>query len=544
MSKNTIYFDVQDSLASNEINEYDIEKIQYVRWRDSNSKNYNTHIIRHDLESLANNTTYTSFSSGYYYLPQILEFVGGGADVGNAKNDFAACLKNSVLTVLNQVLVKLNDIQLTDNSQWACMYENWELLHLSTNDLKNMKDLINFAPDSATSAFTSANSPNAPNGYEFNNVIKEALFDPVAGLEGNVRNMVNTGRLDRMMMTSFNPAGVLSYYIEGDSSNVQKSYTTGAADTRKYYIYTYIPLGFLHPIFKKLPVMRGMKLNLQVGVINNYEVTLAHDGTNFTNATSVSNSSVGNGICPFQISPVKQGFDMTTGVKLKLTINEFEQVHLILPQITFTPDFEAKYNNDPVKKISYLDYNIYSPSALTNVSSMGIINQERIVNSVVRPRELIIIPQYEQSLGLPFSSAPLTTCPFAKLNNFNVQINGNNIWQESHLYDYQSYLEMIGALTIDGRQYRHFGVSNGLISKQDWDRNYTYYYVNLNNAANSPDDRLGKQISVSFQNISKKNIRYYCIVTRERQILCDVSIGKVKEVTMEDDSIDIPSSIE
>ena len=81
-----------------------------------------------------------------------------GQPHGDAANEFAACLKNSVLTNLNQVMVKLNDIQLTDNSQLACMYENWELMHLSQNDLKNMKDLINFAPDSATSSFTTANS--------------------------------------------------------------------------------------------------------------------------------------------------------------------------------------------------------------------------------------------------------------------------------------------------------------------------------------------------------------------------------------------------
>lgn len=549
MSNNTIYYDVQDSLASNEINEYDIQKIQYVRWRDSNGKNYNTHIIRHDLESLANNTTYTSFSSGYYYLPQILELTEAGYAAVNAENDFAASIKNSVLTVLNQVMVKLNDIQLTDNSQFACMYENWELLHLSPNDVKNMGDLINFAPDNATSAFADADNGFAPKDYEYNNNITDFNFTAKDGFEANFLKMVNQGRLSRMMSTSFRPdtTKVTTFYISDSSINVQKSFCDNGVRSIKYYIFSYIPLGFIHPIFKKLPVMRGMKLNLQVGVCNDYEVTLGvNAGKTAYTATglSVSNTSVGNGICPFQISPMDAGCHLAAGFKAKLYINDSEQVHLILPQITFTPDFEAKYNSDAVKKISYLDYNVYSPSALKDVASNGIINQERIVNSVVRPRELILIPQVEQSMAYPFASAPLTTCPYAKIKNFNVQINGQNIWQESHNYDYQSYLEMLGALTIDGRQLRHFGVSNGLISQQDWDKNYTYYYVNLNNASNSPDDRLGKQISVSLQNISKKTIRYYCIVTRERQLLVDVSVGTCKEVTMEDDSTEVPSSIE
>ncbi len=187
---------------------------------------------------------------------------------------------------------------------------------------------------------------------------------------------------------------------------------------------------------------------------------------------------------------------------------------------------------------------VYSPSSLNSVAPDATLIQESIVNSVTRPRELIIIPQIVDSMKNPFSSAPLTTAPYAKITNFNVQVNGANIWQESHNYDYESYLDMIGALVLDGRQFKNFGISNGLISKQDWEKNYTYYYVNLNNAKNSPDDRLGKQISVSFKNVSKKNIRYFCVITRERQLLIDISVGKVKECTTDDDSTPIPSSIE
>jgi hypothetical protein len=545
MSKNSIYFDVQDSLSADEINEYDIEKVQYVRWKDSNSSNYNTHIIRHDLEALANNTTYTSFSSGFYFLPQILEITDGGADINDAKNEFAVCLKNSVLTTLNQVLVKLNDVQLTDNSQFACMYENWELLHLSQNDLKNMKDLINFSPDSSTSTYATADSIFAPKDYEYNNNIKQELFDPAEGYHASSLKAVNTGMIDRMLMTSFKPsdASVTTYYISGTSAEIQKSHVVAGVNTLTYYIYTYIPLGFIHPIFKKLPVMRGMKLNLQVGVNNDYQVELTRVVDKITKS-EVKNSSIGNNICPFQVSAIGRGHDLPDGAKIKLTINSTEQVHIILPQITFTPDFEAKYNSDPVKKISYKDYMVYSPNSLNNLGENATVNSESIVNSVVRPRELIIIPQNETSLKNPFSSSPLTTATYAKIKNFNVQINGQNIWQQSHNYDYESYLEMIGAVAIDGRQFKHFGVSNGLISKQDWDKNYTYYYVNLNNAKNSPDDRLGKQISVSFQSVSKKTLRYFCIVTRERQLLVNVSIGKVKEVTMEDDSTEVPSDFE
>ncbi len=221
MSKNTIYFDVQDSISSTELNEYDIEKIQYVRWKDSNNKTYNTHIIRHDLEGLANNTTYTSFSSGYYFLPQVMTITqtavgaGGAAYPGNKNCDFAASIKNSVLTAINQVTVKLNDFQYTDASQYACMFENWELLHLSPNDVKNMGDLINFYPDSSTSAVATANSANAPAGFEFNNNIKQTIFDPALGYEDNAYGSVNEGRLKRMLDTSFNPDGtkITTFYL-------------------------------------------------------------------------------------------------------------------------------------------------------------------------------------------------------------------------------------------------------------------------------------------------------------------------------------------
>jgi hypothetical protein len=560
MSKNTIYFDVQDSIASTELNEYDIEKIQYVRWKDSNNKTYNTHIIRHDLEGLANNTTYTSFSSGYYFLPQVMTVTqttiaaGGAAYPGNKNCDFAASIKNSVLTAINQVTVKLNDFQYTDASQYACMFENWELLHLSPNDVKNMGDLINFYPDSSTSCVATVDTANAPDKFEFNNTIKQTAFDPSKGYEDIAYESVNEGRLKRMLDTSFNTDGtkITTFYLSGSLSDTQKSYVknpevSGGVNVIRYYIFSYIPLGFIHPIFKKLPVMRGMKLNLQVQINNGYEVELTIDpATSKYTASAVTSNSIGNNICPFQVSPVGAGVSTALGEKFKVNwdINTSLQVDIILPQITFTPDFESKYNSSPVKKISYLDYMVYSPSGISNIPQDGAVNQERIVNSVVRPRDLILIPQSEDSMKHPFSSAPLTTFPNAKLSNFNVQINGQNIWQESQLYTYQSYLEMVGSLTIDGRQHKHYGVSNGLISKSDWEKNYSYYYVNLNQAKNSPDDRLGKQISVSFTNKSKKQLKYYAIVTRERQLLVDVSVGKLRECTTEDDGVEIPKSIE
>ncbi len=557
MSKNTILFDAQNSMSS-DINEYDIQRIDWVQMRDSNNGNYGTNIVKFDLEALANASYFTDFSNTYYFYPQVITISGlKKADI--AENDYSVSLKASIMDSLNSVTIKLNDTQVNNPGQYLNKYANWELLHVSQSDLNNIKDLIHFYPDSCSVARASSNSAFAPKDYENNNKIKPALLDLTKGF---VPESYNSGRLERMQTTSFNKDRITTYYANATFHNslppfeMNKScvdnITGNATGTVKFTVFSIIPLPFIHPVFRSLPICRGVKLNMQITLNNQCVSTIgvASGSANDSAYESFSfSSSNGSNTCPYMVSPCGKGTSAGQGLvpevgdaagsKGTITIrndvntNGYQPV-LYMPQIHFTEDFEAKYCAQDPKTVHYLDYNVYNPAGLQSVPAGQSANQILITNAVVRPRDLIIMPELssEENGGYipsatPFSSAPFTTAPYAKILNFNVQLNGQNIWSQTKKYTYESYVETMSQLALDGRQFRSFGISSGLISKSDWENCYTYYYVDLNRAKFSEDDNISKSVNVTLTNGSNLKTNYTCILTYQRELEIDVSTGKL-----------------
>lgn len=560
MSKNTILFDAQNSMAS-DVNDYEIQRIDWVQMRDSNNGNYGSNINKFDLEALANASYFTDFSSTYYFLPQVIT-ISGVSKTATPENDYSVSLKASVMESINSVTIKLNDIQVNNPTQYLNKYANWELLHMSESDLKNIKDLIHFYPDSCTVNKASADSFYAPKDFENNNNIQPLADNSKLLVNGFKPDSFNRGRLERMKTTSFNPTRITTYYsantfngslppFEMNKSYVENS-ATNTTGTIKFTVFSIIPLPFLHPIFRSLPICRGVKLNLQITLNNQCVSTMKIKSADANTCSYITDSytfssSNGSNTCPFMVSPCGMGTsagkglvsDVTAGGETTIVIrndvntNGYQPV-LYMPQIHFTEDFEAKYCAQEPKTIHYADYNVYNPTGLQSVGGGQSANQILITNSIVRPRDLIIIPEIAPEdngkflpSSTPFSSAPFTTAPYAKIYNFNVQINGQNIWSQTKKYTYESYVETMSHLALDGRQFRSFGISSGLISKSDWENCYTYYYVDLNRAKFSEDDNIGKSVNVTLTNGSGLKTNYTCILTYQRELELDVSTGKL-----------------
>lgn len=563
MSKNTILFDTTNSLLS-DYNDYDIEKIDWVQKLDSNNGTYTTSFIRFDLEELANASYFSDFSNSYFFHSQDI-VVKGLSDVagGYAPDDFSISLKASIMDSINAIMIKFNDIQVTDNSQSLNRFANFQLLHMSEADLKNIGDLIGFFPDTpniktsgtyAAGAFTGANSQYAPASMEYNNII---IDQPYNILNGYVPDMLNKGRLERMKSTSFNPQRLLNYYGvnpygKQQITSLYRSHTNGnTTGTMTFTVYTLIPFPLLHPIFGQTPVCRGVKLNMTIQMNIGNTITCSTDSTTNKIFTGYSlNSKSGSNVCPIMISPLATGAGDTaqiagTSCKYDATskkgtivitneINTTAKTALYMPQITFTPEFEKKYCEQETKTVQYLDYVVYTPQNLFPLAAGNPANQVLITNSVVRPRDLIIIPEVDSSANggsapssTPFSSSPFTTAPYSKIYNFNVALNGKPIWQQTKNYTYEMYVETMSKLAIDGRQYRKLGISSGLLSKDKWENGYTYYYVDLDHAKFAEDDNIGKSVNISFTNSANVAMDYYCILTRQREFDIDVSTGKI-----------------
>ena len=91
----------------------------------------------------------------------------------------------------------------------------------------------------------------------------------------------------------------------------------------------------------------------------------------------------------------------------------------------------------------------------------------------------------------------------AYINNFNVKVAGANVFNESHRYTRQTFLdEVLGAKGIYSGLSSMDGMASGLLSFSDWEL-APYYYVNLSRQ-DEVNAKIPKSISLEGTNISEK----------------------------------------
>lgn len=135
------------------------------------------------------------------------------------------------------------------------------------------------------------------------------------------------------------------------------------------------------------------------------------------------------------------------------------------------------------------------------------------------------------SLGFPllspFSAAPGTCCPFAKVSNFNVYVGGKTWYPENVLYGWQLYNNEIrkNPKTPFGNSVR--GICSGLIDQVSWETNHGYIYVNLNRWESAAEDNKPKTIGIAFQNAGNFTCDYHVFLIYEREISISAATGQL-----------------
>ena len=75
----------------------------------------------------------------------------------------------------------------------------------------------------------------------------------------------------------------------------------------------------------------------------------------------------------------------------------------------------------------------------------------------------------------------------------------------------------------------NYGLSNGLISEEDWNsRGYNYIYVDLSRHTQA-EDVTPTQISITGQNNSNIQVDYYMFVEYESNFVINCSTGQITQ---------------
>jgi hypothetical protein len=294
------------------------------------------------------------------------------------------------------------------------------------------------------------------------------------------------------------------------------------------------------------PVISGQLLDTQQMQFVNSTLSYKNGGANLLPATAANairkfryNVSVGSRCLDAQITGAEE-----SGMS--------KSVYLYIPSYAFNPVFEQAYLSSPIKQIKYTD--IYQYQVL-NVGAGGNFNS-LLTNGISNIKSVLILPMFSSASaaapastgtyntasstvqlstnsgflsGIPIFQSPFdtvgtgTTSPLAIIKNFNIQVSGQNAIYNMEKYPFEQFNnQLYGANAVNGGLTD--GITSGLIDRQAFDMNYTYYYVDVSRML-PVEQQVPKSIQILGTNASQKSIDLYCFIEYGVEISIDALTG-------------------
>jgi hypothetical protein len=197
---------------------------------------------------------------------------------------------------------------------------------------------------------------------------------------------------------------------------------------------------------------------------------------------------------------------------------------------------EARYlSMSPTKKIVYSDIfqyqfnNVDAGSDFNFLVSNGLPNLKSLVMMGFLPTSANGVAGVgswagvaSSSLLSPFSSSGGSCDPVA-ITNFQVQISGQNLFNDTKQYDFQEFFEqVVSSNQLNGSV--STGIGSGLIGEHEFSNLYRYYYANCERGLPS-EEGVPKAIQIQGKSLSARAINLMCFVEFERSITIDLRTG-------------------
>jgi hypothetical protein len=297
--------------------------------------------------------------------------------------------------------------------------------------------------------------------------------------------------------------------------------------------------------FKQIPLSKGLYMTIRAQ-LNNSTVTFATGaGANTYGSCSVSIPS--GGVSPLQLSALNgslgtgaqtytlslsvgaQVLNTTQQSTVGVQLGPYKSVQLNVPTYDFVPSFGETYMSQPQRTFDFEDITVNVISGLLGVGQS--IQGGMICNSVCDAQSLLIVPFYESSAngGLipyqsPYSGEGTCSSPFAYLSNLQFSCGGQPIHGLQINKTSDAYLQYLqGCRSLNGNTSRM--LTSGLISQQDFETNYLYYYCDVSRSLDSYTN-VPKQYTFSATNGCNKALQLVCFCSYKRNFTFDILTGK------------------
>jgi len=559
-------------------------KKDFVNLLDTNNGNYSSNQCVIDTSSISNSNKYASYRESFLLVPMLLSVASTTpADNANFAPGVAATsaaysigLKNWFGNIFHSLTLDVQGSTVIQQTSFSNMWNSFKLMTtLSWEDVRTQGSTIGFYPDDAlTWTFPTADSTNGRrvcNNTNFGPAGGGALQSVVTGAYPNYKSgLGNEGFLRRQQYIAFDPAGIpaansyASLLSNQGSINMWKSYIQtkrtgvngGDCGCFQIAISAIVYLKHIHSFFAQMPLLKGIYMRLTLNLNNSSIAFTSAGGAGTAYALNSVSNAVG-GVVPIMLASklASNGADVAFGATtfranlsvgarcLDSTMTSLvggipegtlaRSIYMYVPLYSFNPVFESAYLSSPVKKIDYTDIYQYS---INNIGGGNQINS-LVTNGIAGIQSVLCIPYHSSSTnavltggGLlaayqsPFDPAGCgPTSPLALLNNFNVVVSGQNMLYNSVRYGFEEWAQQVyGCNSVNGGMID--GITSGLIGQQDWEMEYTYYYVDCSRML-PVEMAVPKSVSIIGQNQSAQTLDLIVFVNYATSISIDALSG-------------------
>jgi hypothetical protein len=559
---NTAY----DMSQSSEVTPSFFVKKDYLSILDNMNGVYSSNQLVIDTSQLSNSNKWINYREGYLLMPLTISCTTPASVdgfVNTANIDYMVSLKNWYGTMIHSISLDLQGSTIIQQTPFQSLWNCFKLLTtLSYQSLVTEGPTIGFYPDTSTSFSFNATVNTGGIG-----VCNNSNFFVAPPLTQNIvttkRDIYNKGFYERQRVWNYSDI----QYIGNGSTNatllgsiinsnlVYKSgiFTKTISTAGPIYgvwqaqIQAVIYLRHLHSFFDKAPLMKGIFFRLTLNLNNtSFTVTTSAAGGAGTQTLSLLSCPLGgvnplmvassftgngssnlNGAYKYNISVGATCLDSSITSVATVTQGVNKNVTLNVPAYTFNPIFESAYISNSVRKIQYDD--IYQYQVL-GVGANGTFNN-LITNGIAGLKSCLVIPflSTASNAGVSPIQSPYdpsgggTTSPLIMLNNFNVVVSGQNALYNNMRYVYGNFIEQLnGQNAINGNIVD--GMGSSLISQQDFENSYCYYYVDVSRCL-PIEVGVSKSVNIVGQNMSPKIIDLYVFLSYSCEITIDIILG-------------------
>lgn len=573
MSASSVYdsFRLAESESGPDRPDFCMAEKNVIDINDTNGQNYAGGQITFDLNQLVSSESFLDWASSYITIPVQFSITGDGTQnpAGDVANLFSMCFKGSNYSLINSVNLTCSNVQLVGNTQMSNIPIAYKLLtSFDSTDVDVRGASIGFQKD-ASRTFTYQNATGEANNYVgtggFGTGTPAAIVAGSVTL-ANASGSQNVGMFRRCVKQSVSAAdpNVTNFVTAAGgltSSRVNMSYTTPASDPLAtanavvMQLWVQIKMEFLHDIFKKMPLCRGVlwQLVISTHLPTTYTSTVTIPNTpNWTaQPTPASTAAVQslNQFCPFMVSTVGNGAGLngtlgtnnatgtfTYNAKIGWGTNTTTTMHCVTYKMS--PAAATRYMSNPRKTVMFEDFIRSSPSSfVTGIAAGGQANVN-ISPGQTKVRGLLIAPYlsgnttgngntgYMSALQSPLTSCGATVSPYAFIDQFNVMLGGRPIFPKNIAYRYDNFLrEQFGINAPNGNGI--WSNTSGLFDVDDFNAGYGYIYVNLERHLAATDD-ISVAVDLMFTNSSARTMSYNVFLFFEKEMEIDISNGKVR----------------